>query len=217
MAADRFKLKRGTTIQVQAYTPQQGEPVYDTTLKQLSIGDGTTAGGVVSPASKLTTARTIAFTGNVTGSGSFDGSANLSIAATVAAITGITTGAAAATGQVGEILTGTTSGTSLTTGGTANIASLSLTAGVWAVTGTGQLVPASTVTSWGIGLSTTSATQPSFQDRFVITGASLGGLIASPPVSYINISATTTVYLVSTHSFASTATANGYIKAIRIR
>ena len=41
-------------------------------------------GGPATTALKLNTARTISLTGNVTGSGSFDGSANLSIAATVA-------------------------------------------------------------------------------------------------------------------------------------
>ena len=39
--------------------------------------------GIVDKAEKLATARTIALTGDVTGSASFDGSANISIAATV--------------------------------------------------------------------------------------------------------------------------------------
>lgn len=41
-----LQIKRGTTSAVDAYLPVIGEPVYDTTLKQLSIGDGVTAGGV---------------------------------------------------------------------------------------------------------------------------------------------------------------------------
>lgn len=87
MSADRFILKRGTTSAVNAYLPEQGEPVYDTTLKQLRIGDGVTLGGVVPSnalsADKLTTARTISLTGPITGSVSFDGSANVSISTSV--------------------------------------------------------------------------------------------------------------------------------------
>lgn len=47
MSADRFQIKRGTTSAVNAYLPSLGEPVLDTTLKQLRIGDGTTLGGIV--------------------------------------------------------------------------------------------------------------------------------------------------------------------------
>ncbi|QHJ82389.1 MAG: hypothetical protein [Bacteriophage sp.] len=87
MSADRFKLKRGTTAQVAAYLPQQGEPVYDTTLKQLRIGDGVTMGGVLPSsaltADKLTTPRNIALSGSVTGSAAFDGSSNVSITTSV--------------------------------------------------------------------------------------------------------------------------------------
>lgn len=87
MSADRFKIKRGTTAQVAAYLPQQGEPVYDTTLKRLTIGDGVTLGGVVpanaSTADKLTTARNIALSGSVVGTVSFDGSANVTMTTSV--------------------------------------------------------------------------------------------------------------------------------------
>ena len=47
MAADTFKIKRGTTAQVNAYLPAVGEPVMDVTLNQLHIGDGVTLGGVL--------------------------------------------------------------------------------------------------------------------------------------------------------------------------
>lgn len=47
MSADRFKIKRGSTSAVNAYTPAQGEPVMDVTLNQLRIGDGTTLGGIL--------------------------------------------------------------------------------------------------------------------------------------------------------------------------
>lgn len=41
-----LKLLRGTTAQCQAYTPDIGEPIYDTDLKKLYIGDGATPGGI---------------------------------------------------------------------------------------------------------------------------------------------------------------------------
>jgi hypothetical protein len=46
MSEDILKLKRGITARVAAYTPAQGEPVMDVTLKQLRLGDGTTPGGI---------------------------------------------------------------------------------------------------------------------------------------------------------------------------
>lgn len=41
-----LKLLRGTTAQLQAYTPELGEPVYDIELNKLYVGDGSTPGGV---------------------------------------------------------------------------------------------------------------------------------------------------------------------------
>lgn len=41
----KIQLKRGTTTQCDAITPDSGEPIYDTTLDQLRVGDGATAGG----------------------------------------------------------------------------------------------------------------------------------------------------------------------------
>jgi hypothetical protein len=95
MSADRFKLKRGTTAAVNAYLPQLGEPVVDLTTMSLKIGDGTTLGGVglslVASAVKLATMRNLAFTGDATGTMSFDGSANSSAVLTLAP-SGVTAG-----------------------------------------------------------------------------------------------------------------------------
>jgi hypothetical protein len=41
----RFQILRGTTAERTAFTPKQGELVYDTDLDKVFIGDGTTAGG----------------------------------------------------------------------------------------------------------------------------------------------------------------------------
>lgn len=86
-----LQIKRGVSANVGAYTPLSGELVLDTTTYKLKIGDGVTqggrdvsAGGSSSTADKLTTPRTIALSGEATGSTLFDGSSNVSIAVTVA-------------------------------------------------------------------------------------------------------------------------------------
>lgn len=43
--ATTIQVRRGTTAQCNAITPAEGEPVFDTTLDQLRVGDGTTVGG----------------------------------------------------------------------------------------------------------------------------------------------------------------------------
>ena len=84
-----LQLKRGTTAQVSKYIPLAGELVYDSTSKIIYVGDGTTAGGFpvgagtpASTADKLTTARTIGFSGITAAAQSFDGSANITFAVT---------------------------------------------------------------------------------------------------------------------------------------
>ena len=45
MANPVIQVRRGTTAQVDAVTPIAGEPLWDTTVKELRIGDASTAGG----------------------------------------------------------------------------------------------------------------------------------------------------------------------------
>lgn len=45
MPIPKIQFKRGTTAQCDAITPDSAEPIYDTTLDQLRIGNGATAGG----------------------------------------------------------------------------------------------------------------------------------------------------------------------------
>jgi len=40
-----LQIRRGTTAERLSITPLVGEPVFDTTLGQIFVGDGTTAGG----------------------------------------------------------------------------------------------------------------------------------------------------------------------------
>ena len=49
--SEQLQLRRGTAAQLASFTPQQGEPVVDTTNSRIVVGDGSTVGG--NPAAKL--------------------------------------------------------------------------------------------------------------------------------------------------------------------
>lgn len=73
-----LKLKRGTTAQVAAVTPAEGELVADTSLGRLVIGDGSTTGGIAlstAASDKLTTPRSVRTNLASTSAVNFDGSA----------------------------------------------------------------------------------------------------------------------------------------------
>lgn len=75
-----LQLKRGTTAQVAAATPEDGELVVDSTLNRIVIGDGSTTGGKalsVGSSDKLATARAVRTNLASTATASFDGSANI--------------------------------------------------------------------------------------------------------------------------------------------
>jgi hypothetical protein len=159
------------------------------------------------------TATTIAATGTITPS-------------QTSGIVGTTTTNNANTGSVGEYISNSTTGTSLTTSTYTNATSISLTAGDWDVMGTCVFNPANT-TQFNLlvsGISTTSATAPLAGNRqklqFSTTIVSPGGLseeLVTPSVR-ISIAATTTVYLVGYCGFTtSTCTMDGYIRARRVR
>lgn len=139
-----------------------------------------------------------------------------------AGIIGTTTNNNANAGSVGEILTGTTNTTSLSTGVSANCTSVSLTAGDWDVSGTIRFTPAGTTTVAGIlaSISITSATLGSFGQYSQIQATLTTGAqqALTTPVTRISLSATSTVYLVGNSAFAtSTMTCDGTIRARRVR
>jgi hypothetical protein len=152
-------------------------------------------------------------------------SANL---ATPQSAAGVTDGSSAAAGRIGEVITASVdsgSAVSLTAGTAANITSISLTAGDWDVRGQCATAPAgSTIqTVTACAVNTTSATLPGGGN---LTGyiylpftASAGQPVIAPTsVSRVNVSSTTTVFLVINSSFStSTNTAYGVIVARRIR
>ncbi len=142
-----------------------------------------------------------------------------------AGIVGTTTNDNANAGSIGEYATNSTSGTSLTTATAANATSVSLTAGDWDVSGVIRFNPggSSTISNFTVGISTTSATFgtiPNTVQALLIpfTGASGQNHAIATPTVRISVASTTTVYLVALCSFsASTMTADGFIRARRVR
>ncbi len=90
--AQKIQLKRGSSANLSSLTLEAGEPaiVLDTGKMWIGLENGDKvlvnpdAPTSVQSAAKLTTARTISISGDATGSTSFDGSANKSIAVTLA-------------------------------------------------------------------------------------------------------------------------------------
>jgi hypothetical protein len=135
-------------------------------------------------------------------------------------IIGNKTGSNVTAGSVGEYLSNSTSGTSMTTNTSANCTSLPLTAGDWDVSGSIQFNPAgsTTVASIFSGISTTSATLGSLGSLSTLAATLTTGIsqIQSTPVFRVNVSGSTTVFLVGQASFGtSTMTCNGFIEARR--
>lgn len=147
---------------------------------------------------------------------------------TTAGIVGTTAGDNAQTGSVGEVISSSVpigSAVGLTSGTAANITSISLTAGDWDVWGTIATNPAGTTTqSLTIAsintVSGAQATLPNSGAMIVLPFAAGGGsgIAASVGTRQINVTSTTTVYLVITSTFAtSTNAAYGFLAARRRR
>ena len=145
-------------------------------------------------------------------------------------MTGTNTNDNAAAGEIGEFIDSQlplASAVALTTSVTANITSISLTAGDWDVSAIANFLPAGStnITQLIGGISTTSATiDPS--DNFFrhtqlnfpsfVPGASASGV--PTPVVRISVATTTTIYLVARGLFTvSTLSGYGRISARRVR
>ncbi|WP_258167476.1 hypothetical protein [Burkholderia multivorans] len=141
------------------------------------------------------------------------------------AIKGQQAGSNAAAGYVGESPSFTNLGPiTLASGTPVNVASMSLSAGDWDVTCTGQAVANSstTATSYGIGVSTTSATYGAFGSYTSLSGNFPAGSATqtlSSPVTKINLSSPTTVYCVMSSTFATSSMSaqQGYMRARRVQ
>jgi len=189
-----------------------------------------------------TTERDLTLTGGnvtLTGSGSavitFPSStstlAALGIAQTFTAhqeVLGTTTNDAASAGYIGEYISSTLaigSAVSLTTATTANVTSISLTAGDWDVNGNIGFIAASGTlgTVQIVSISQTSATLPTSPNggayaREEIAFPATATQIIPTGTMRISLASTTTVYLVAQATFSvSTMTAYGFIGARRAR
>lgn len=137
-------------------------------------------------------------------------------------ITGTVSANNAAAGSVGEYMTASAGPTGISSGASTNITSLSLTAGDWDVDGNVFFAgAATTVTSvMQSGITTTSGTIPADPDRqiFFGTGMTNTAYTQRPLTTRINVSATTTVYMVVQATFTtSTMTASARLNARRVR
>jgi len=232
-----------TTDTVQTITAQK-------TFSQPIVGSITGNSATSTTATTLQNARTIAISGAVTGTAtSFDGSANISIPATItsgATITspnlagtatgsltstvlqGVTSGVAAASGFVGEIISSTIavgSAVSLTSTVTSDVTSISLPAGEWYINGQVNYRAAATtsITILTQGISSTSATlgaQNTFSRNVSGAFVPTASVDVCLPVrgQALSLTTTTTVYLVANSTFTVAAlSAYGTIQARRVR
>lgn len=147
---------------------------------------------------------------------------NISPAITTPVVAGVTSGAATATGKVGEHLTATAATVSITSGTTINVVTLSLTAGVYEVNAVVLFTPAGTTVMQGEygGVSTTSATLGAFQYfQYTNNNQAAGQGIQLPtPMVYVNTSSSVTAYCVASAAFTtSTATVSCKIDALRVQ
>ncbi|MBU9660881.1 hypothetical protein KTF22_03105 [Burkholderia multivorans] len=201
-----------------------------TTSAQLAgvLTDETGSGVVVFGTSPSLTTPAIAgaaLSGTFSGTPTFSGAVTFNGTITpsqTAGIVGTTTNNNANAGSVGEYVTNTTSGTSLSNGVAANMTSVSLTAGDWDVSGevTYSAGAGCVPTVFQQSISTTSATgggvgtQTLWSNTF---GTASTNVMPTPRVR-ISLAGTTTVYLVGAASFSGgTMTANGFIRARRVR
>lgn len=135
-------------------------------------------------------------------------------------ISGRTDGAAAAAGVVGEVLSAATAAAvSVTSGTSLNVLSLSLPAGEYELESALLVTNSGNVTALSFGVSSTSAVLPSnWYDLYSITTTLAAGNSSRQGMSRrLRLSATTTVYLVAQATFTGTCTAQGYIRAMRVR
>lgn len=138
-------------------------------------------------------------------------------------VQGTNTNDSAAAGDVGEIIESSIpsgSAVALTTGVSANVTSISLTAGDWDVWGNVISASSGTITLAFAAIHTVSATLPTPPNGGGYTnwiGSTGSNVALDSGQMRISLSATTTIYLVTFMTFTSTVSAYGYIGARRVR
>lgn len=135
-------------------------------------------------------------------------------------IAGDTSGVAAGAGLVGQQVSAvTTSAVTLATDVLANVTTLSVPAGDWEINCNLQLMNSEAVTSRSFGVSTTSEILPTnWYEGYSTTANLTAGTTNIAGTTYrLLLAAPTTVYLVANIAFTGTCTAQGHIRARRMR
>jgi hypothetical protein len=130
---------------------------------------------------------------------------------------GVTSGANGSAGTVGQCIPATSSAIGMTNGSVTNIISVSLTAGDWFVNGSAQFATGGVISLALLGINTTSATLPAIPLRAGSTATLNAGADSEivAPMQRLNITTTTTVYLVGLENFTTSGTVTGQINACR--
>ena len=136
-------------------------------------------------------------------------------------IVGTTTGVDPSTGNVGQEISSNipyASPVSITSTNIKNMTSISLTAGNWLIYGNINFVNTGTnITSISCGIGTVSGAFPDASQTGFYTGPAILQMSLVCPFVRLNVSTTTTVYIVGTATFgAGTTNMNGGLYAIRI-
>ncbi len=241
--ASRMSAEEGKTQSVnQGGTGATTPTAARSNLGAAASGANTDITSITGSAAKLTTSRTFQTNLASTAATGFDGSGNnthgvtgtLPIAnggtggTTAAAartslgafpLAGVTDASNATAGNVGELLSNTATSVAISSATPTNVTSLVLTAGDWDLTGAVAVRPTgATVTQIIGGPSTVSVTNPSFPNRIVNNGSFTTVQEYALPTQRFNVTTSTTVYLVVTTAFTGgTATADGFLRARRIR
>lgn len=142
-------------------------------------------------------------------------------------LVGTTTNDAATAGNIGQEISTSAAGVSLVTGTAKTVASMTLTAGDWDLSGVVAFIPAATTSVQGL-ISSISDTTNSRTTGLVVegirgfgSGQVLGATYSNTlptHITRISLSGSQTVFLVATAEFTvSTMTCSGWMRARRIR
>lgn len=211
-SAAKLSTARALVVDLTSITPANFDGTSDATLGatgSLPITKGGTGAGDAATARTNLGAAASGSNGDITALTGLSGG-----------ISGRTDGAVAAAGVVGEVLSAVTSAAvSVTSGTPLNVLSLSLPAGEYELESALLVTNSGNVTALSFGVSSTSAVLPSnWYDLYSITTTLAAGNSSRQGMSRrLRLSATTTVYLVAQASFTGTCTAQGYIRAMRVR
>lgn len=211
-SAAKLSTARALVVDLTSTTPASFDGTEDATLGatgSLPITKGGTGAGDAATARANLGAAASGSNGDITALTGLSGG-----------ISGRTDGVAAAAGVVGEVLSVVTAAAvSVTSGTPLNVLSLSLPAGEYELESALLVTNSGNVTALSFGVSSTSAVLPSnWYDLYSITTTLAAGNSSRQGMSRrLRLSATTTVYLVAQATFTGTCTAQGYIRAMRVR